>query len=69
MLVTVTEWNEFRALDLKAAKAKMRGDVLVDLRNVFSPDLAHAAGLRYSAVGRKPDDIDLAPSRPALRAV
>lgn len=36
MLVTVTEWNEFRALDLKAAKAEMRGDVLVDLRNVFS---------------------------------
>ena len=36
-------------------KAKMRGDVLVDLRNVFSAALAHAADLRYSAVGRKPE--------------
>jgi len=43
--------------------------MLVDLRNVFSADLAHAAGLRYSAVGRKPDEGDLAPARPALRAV
>jgi hypothetical protein len=33
----------------------MRGDVLVDLRNVFSAALARAADLRYSAVGRKPD--------------
>jgi UDPglucose 6-dehydrogenase len=68
VLVTVTEWNEFRALDLKAAKAKMRGDVLVDLRNVFTAELAHAAGFRYSAVGRKPEEIDLAPAPLALRA-
>jgi UDPglucose 6-dehydrogenase len=68
VLVTVTEWNEFRALDLKAAKAKMRGDVLVDLRNVFTAELAHAAGFRYSAVGRKSEDIDLAPAPFALRA-
>lgn len=69
VLVTVTEWNEFRGLDLAAAKARMRGDVLVDLRNVFSAELAHAAGLRYTAVGRKPDESDLAPARAALRAV
>jgi UDPglucose 6-dehydrogenase len=68
VLVTVTEWNEFRALDLKAAKAKMRGDVLVDLRNVYSAGLAHAAGLRYWAVGRKSDAADLAPPAVALRA-
>ena len=64
--VTVTEWNAFRALDLKAAKAKMRGDVLVDLRNVFSADLAHGAGFRYSAIGRKASDVDLAPAAPPL---
>ena len=52
VLVVVTEWNEFRALDLGAVKAKMRGDVLVDLRNVFSPQLAAAAGLRYLGIGR-----------------
>jgi len=68
VLVTVTEWNEFRALDLKAAKSKMRGDVLVDLRNIFSAELAHATGFRYSAVGRKPDVADLAPAPMARRA-
>jgi UDPglucose 6-dehydrogenase len=52
VLVVVTEWNEFRALDLNAAKAKMRGDVLVDLRNVFPPELAEDAGFSYSSVGR-----------------
>jgi UDPglucose 6-dehydrogenase len=52
ILVVVTEWNEFRALDLAAAKERMRGDVLVDLRNVFPPQLAEAAGFRYSGIGR-----------------
>ena len=69
ILVTVTEWNEFRALDLKAAKATMCGDVLVDLRNVFSAAMADAAGLRYSAVGRMPEDIDVAPAPVKRRAV
>ncbi|SDO95047.1 UDP-glucose dehydrogenase [Filomicrobium insigne] len=50
--VVLTEWNEFRALDLKAARARMSGDVLVDLRNIFSADAARAAGLRYHSIGR-----------------
>ncbi len=52
VLVVVTEWNEFRALDLKAAKEKMTGDVLVDLRNVFQPESAEAAGFTYTGIGR-----------------
>lgn len=51
-LVVVTEWNEFRALDLKAAKEAMRGNVLVDLRNVFQPELAASAGFTYSGIGK-----------------
>ncbi|MDX2287710.1 MAG: UDP-glucose/GDP-mannose dehydrogenase family protein [Hyphomicrobiaceae bacterium] len=51
-LVVLTEWNEFRALDLKKAKAKMAGDVIVDLRNIFDPAVAQAAGFRYRGVGR-----------------
>ena len=50
--VVLTEWNEFRALDLDAVKAKMRGDVLVDFRNVYSPVQARAAGFNYTGVGR-----------------
>ena len=43
--VVLTEWNKFRAIDLKELQRVMRGDVLVDLRNVFQPTDAKAAGL------------------------
>src|SRR5262249_48833035 len=49
--VIVTEWNELRALDLDRVKATMRGDVLVDLRNVYVPHQARAAGFRYTRIG------------------
>ena len=55
VLVLITEWNEFRALDLEAARAAMRGDVLVDLRNIFQPGAARAAGFRYVGIGRGSD--------------
>jgi UDPglucose 6-dehydrogenase len=52
ILVIATEWNEFRALDLNQAKKTMRGNVLVDLRNVFPAELARDAGFLYLGVGR-----------------
>lgn len=52
VLLVLTEWNEFRALDLKALRATMNGDVLVDLRNVYAPRLAAEAGFVYTGVGR-----------------
>jgi UDPglucose 6-dehydrogenase len=51
-LVIVTEWDEFRALDLAAIAAAMRGTALVDLRNVYEKDEAERAGLSYFGVGR-----------------
>jgi UDPglucose 6-dehydrogenase len=51
-LVVVTEWDEFRALDLGTLAGKMRGKVLVDLRNVYDPEDARRAGLAYSGIGR-----------------
>ena len=50
--VVLTEWNEFRALSLDALKAHMRGDVLVDLRNIYLPGQARAAGFTYASIGR-----------------
>jgi UDPglucose 6-dehydrogenase len=50
--VVLTEWNEFRALDLDALKGRMCGDVLVDLRNIYLPEQARAAGFSYTSVGR-----------------
>jgi UDPglucose 6-dehydrogenase len=52
VLVVLTEWNEFRAVDLKQLRKVMRGDALVDLRNVYAPSLAEAAGFTYRGVGR-----------------
>jgi UDPglucose 6-dehydrogenase len=50
--VIVTEWNELRALDLDRIKAAMRGDVLVDLRNIYLTAQASAAGFAYASIGR-----------------
>jgi UDPglucose 6-dehydrogenase len=51
-LVVVTEWDEFRALDLDRVAEAMRGNTLVDLRNVYDRDEAVEAGLAYFGVGR-----------------
>ena len=51
-LVIVTEWDEFRGLDLRALAAKMRGNVLIDLRNIYDQLDAERAGLRHFGVGR-----------------
>ena len=51
-LVIITEWNQFRALDLKRVKALMRRPVMVDLRNIYIPDEMVAAGFDYTCVGR-----------------
>ncbi len=52
VLVVLTEWNEFRALDLKDVRRRMKGTKLVDLRNIFVPRAALEAGLHYKGIGR-----------------
>ncbi len=52
VLVLITEWNEFRALDLKRLGAVMRAKVFVDLRNVYDAAEVRASGFAYSSVGR-----------------
>jgi UDPglucose 6-dehydrogenase len=51
-LAIITEWNEFRALDLVRMKALLKAPIVVDLRNVYSPAEMTAAGFRYVCVGR-----------------
>ena len=52
VLVIITEWNEFRALDLKRARELMNTPVMVDLRNIYDPDEIESAGFKYYSVGR-----------------
>ena len=51
-LALLTEWNEFRALDLDRVKSLMRRPLMVDLRNVYDPATMAAAGFEYSSIGR-----------------
>ena len=51
-LVIVTEWDEFRALDLRRIKQAMAGAALVDLRNIYDRQAVEQAGLSYRGVGR-----------------
>ena len=58
VLVVITEWNDFRALAADRLKSLMRGNLVMDLRNVFDPRAIVGAGLEYRGIGR--------PSLPAL---
>jgi UDPglucose 6-dehydrogenase len=51
-LVIVTEWNEFRGMDLARLRRIMRRPLLCDLRNIYDPEDVEAAGLRHIGVGR-----------------
>ena len=51
-IVLVTEWPEFRALDLKRVKSVMRGSVFIDGRNMYEPEALRDLGFKYYGVGR-----------------
>jgi UDPglucose 6-dehydrogenase len=51
-LVIVTEWNEFRALNLERIKKLVKNPVLVDLRNIYDPRRMKQQGFEYTSVGR-----------------
>ncbi|MEH2505565.1 MULTISPECIES: UDP-glucose dehydrogenase family protein [unclassified Bradyrhizobium] len=54
-LVIVTEWVQFRALDLERLKNEMAQPVVVDLRNIYRPEDMAAQGFTYESVGRAPE--------------
>ncbi|MEM8795082.1 MAG: UDP-glucose/GDP-mannose dehydrogenase family protein [Pseudomonadota bacterium] len=51
-VVIVTEWDQFRALDLARMKELLAGNIVVDLRNIYLPDEMRERGFEYSSVGR-----------------
>jgi UDPglucose 6-dehydrogenase len=51
-LVIVTEWEQFRALDLKEMASIMASSVIVDLRNIYSPEEVTRNGFHYCGIGR-----------------
>ncbi len=53
-LAIVTEWNEFRLLDLERVKGLLSAPLMIDLRNIYKPDEIIKAGFDYYSVGREP---------------
>ena len=51
-LVFVTEWNQFRALDMRRIRDLMRSPKIADLRNIYEPDDMRELGFEYVGVGR-----------------
>jgi UDPglucose 6-dehydrogenase len=51
-VVIVTEWDDFRALDMKRLKTIMAEPVVVDLRNIYRPDDMRKLGFKYASIGR-----------------
>ena len=51
-VVLMTEWNQYRALDLNELKKRLKAPVFIDLRNVYKPAQMRAAGFTYYGVGR-----------------
>ncbi len=51
-LVFITEWNQFRSLDLEKLKSVMKQPVIVDLRNIYEPAKMREKGFKYTCVGR-----------------
>lgn len=52
MMVIITEWNQFRALDMEKVKQLLKAPKIVDLRNVYEPDDMRELGFEYVGVGR-----------------
>ncbi len=55
-LILVTEWNEFKQLDLPRIAGLMRRPVFIDGRNVYDPKMMHELGFEYSGVGRRANE-------------
>jgi UDPglucose 6-dehydrogenase len=54
VILIITEWNEFRGLDLRKIRALVSKPIIVDLRNIYAPGDVAAAGFTYHSIGRPP---------------
>lgn len=52
-IIIVTEWNQFRNLNLQSIKDRMKGNLFLDLRNIYNPEEVKESGLIYVGIGRK----------------
>ena len=68
-LVIMTEWNEFRQLDLGKVKELLKAPVIIDTRNIYEPERMQRLGFSYECVGRRRNShCERAQFSPSLRA-
>ncbi len=48
----LTEWNQFRALDLEKIKSSLKNQIIIDLRNIYNPKELNEMGFKYYSIGR-----------------
>ena len=51
-IIIITEWNEFRSLDLQKIKKIMKGNIILDTRNILDMDALSSLGFVYDNIGR-----------------
>ena len=51
-MVIITEWDQFRALDFDRIKGAMKSNIVIDLRNIYSPEDMARYGFAYTSIGR-----------------
>ena len=51
-VVVITEWDQFRALDLKRIKNALNKPVVIDLRNIYAPEVMEKLDFCYASIGR-----------------
>jgi UDPglucose 6-dehydrogenase len=51
-VILMTEWKQYEQIDLKALKAKMKGNIFIDLRNLYEPNAMKKIGFEYFCIGR-----------------
>ena len=52
-LLILTEWNEFKELDIKKIKSLLKSPIIIDGRNIYNPENLRNEGFTYISVGRK----------------
>ena len=56
-MIIVTEWNQFRSLDMERIRASLKQPVVVDLRNLYDPQRMREQGFEYASIGRAAEEL------------
>ena len=51
-IILMTEWSQYKEMDLESIKKMMKGDIFVDLRNIYDKERMRSLGYKYSCIGR-----------------